>query len=34
MKIRTKMAKLQMHGNLHKNVNIFMQIIMSFMKGN
>ena len=36
MKIRTKIAKLQMHENLHKHVNenvfihIFMQMFMSF----
>ena len=38
MKIRTKIAKLQMHENLHKNVNenkfhIFKQIFMSFYDG-
>ena len=39
MKIRTKLAKLQMYENLHKNVNenrfihIFMQIFMSFYEG-
>ena len=35
MKIRTKVAKLQMHENLHKNENenIFMQIFMSFYDG-
>ena len=38
---KKKIAKLQMHQNLHKNVNenmffiyIFMQIYISFMKGN
>ena len=40
MKIGTKIAKLQMQENLHKNVNennvfihIFMQIFMSYMNG-
>ena len=40
MKIGTKIAKWQMHENLHKNVNenmffihIFMQILMSFYEG-
>ena len=30
MKIRTKIAKLQMHENFHKNLNIFMHFFMSF----
>ena len=33
MKIRTKIAKLQMHEKLHKNVNENMQIFMSFYEG-
>ena len=41
MKILTKIAKLQIHENLHKDMDknmfsftFFMQIFMSFMKGN
>ena len=35
MQISTKIAKLQMHENLYKNVNIhiFIQIFMSFYEG-
>ena len=33
-KIRTDIAKLQMHENMHKNViHIFVQIVMSFYEG-